>query len=94
MVREDLKSLEDAGGAVKRFANKKLAHLDEKGHEVELKFSDIDGAIEILEKIIIKYLAIFRAAGWSFLLPVWQYDWTAIFREPWIPNRDHRGEQR
>jgi hypothetical protein len=49
------------------------------------RFQDLDGAIDSLEAMALRYLHLFRGAVFpSGLLPAWQYDWKEIFRYPWI----------
>lgn len=35
--------------------------------------------------LIKKCFLLFRAVGLVSVLPTWQYDWKAVFREAWIP---------
>ena len=49
-------------------------------------FSDVDNAIEVLERLLKKYVHLFRATALSSALPEIVYDWQAIFRVPWLQS--------
>ena len=43
-------------------------------------------------RLVMKYRLLLKADGSDSLVPTWQYDWKAVFREPWIPaERLRRG---
>jgi hypothetical protein len=87
LVRKDLDKLRAKAAVVKKYTNKAVAHVDEKGPAAVPTFSDIDECLTLLEELVKKYYLVFRAIGVVSVLPTWQYDWKAIFREPWIPPR-------
>ncbi len=84
IVRVDLDRLRDTCANITRFASKRVAHVDEQ-EQVLPTFQDLDKCLDVLEELLKKYLALFRAEAHVRILPVWQYDWKAIFRQPWIP---------
>ena len=45
---------------------------------------DLDDCIDYLEKLFIKYYAIFYTGTYTTLLPTIQYPWKEIFEFPWI----------
>jgi hypothetical protein len=47
-------------------------------------FDDLDNALNLLEALTIKYLHLLTGKQPETFVPVFQYDWTKIFREPWI----------
>ncbi len=89
-VTADLEKLTVVARPIKRYTDTALAHLDEGGPESIPTFNDLDACLDLLEALLKKYLLIIKAQGWDPILPVWQYDWTAIFREPWIPQSPPR----
>jgi hypothetical protein len=85
-VRKDSVKLQEKAEKVERFATKRIAHLDEVGPTIIPTFQDLDDCLDFLEQLLRKYLMLFRARSDDTIVPVWQYDWTAIFREPWIDS--------
>jgi hypothetical protein len=85
LIQADLSRLQAKAGVVKKYANKAIAHVDQRGPTTVPKFSDIDECLDLLEELVKKYYLILRAVGLVSVLPTWQYDWKAIFREPWMP---------
>ena len=71
---------------VERFATKKVAHLDEAPPAALPTFDELDACVDLLERIVLNYELILKISAPHSLLPTWQYDWKAIFYEPWIPR--------
>jgi hypothetical protein len=70
---------------LKRFVDEHIAHTAIQQPKDLPRFQDLDGAIDSLEAMALRYLHLFRGAVFpSGLLPAWQYDWKEIFRYPWI----------
>lgn len=86
-VRADLARLETASERVKRFVNKTIAHRDRAGVDVTADWADLNGAIDTLMQIVRKYNELLDAARAPGIVPVYQHNWTAIFRIPWIQAR-------
>ncbi len=84
MVRLDLEKLMAKAKKVKEFADTRVAHYSQSALENLPTFADLDDCIVFMEKLLKKYLLLFRAQAYLEILPVWQYDWKEIFREPWI----------
>lgn len=95
MVKADQAQLMDKAKRLKWFATKRIAHIDEP-LSLEMmergardlwglpEFQQLDDCLDFMEQLLKKYLRLFRAKSFD-ILPVWNYDWKAIFREPWIP---------
>jgi hypothetical protein len=82
---EDWKKLWESAEKVQSFASKRVAHLI--GQPTEIPTMDqLDACVEAFEGAVLKYLMLFRASAPQRLLPTWQYDWTAIFAEAWLPE--------
>ena len=63
---------------------------------MRLRFNELTDAVQLLEKLTIKYVALIKAEVYSTLLPTFQYDWKEIFRFAWIEparNDDIDGEE-
>ncbi len=66
------------------FADKRIAHWDKDEPEVVPTFGELDDCIKLLDKTYVKYHLLFYAEGMDTLMPTYQYQWKAIFLEPWI----------
>ena len=87
-VEEDLKQLCGATTKCEDFADKRLAHRDKRDPKALPTYNEVDGCIDLLDKLYVKYLLLFKANSMETLLPTWQYDWQEIFRIPWIGSKD------
>lgn len=85
-VAFDLQELLDASSKVEDFADRRVAHRDRREPKQLPTYNEIDDCICVLDKLYAKYYLLFHAQGLTTLSPTWQYDWTAIFRVPWIQH--------
>lgn len=83
-VRKEIHELRSKTDKVKTFANKRIAHLVD-GDTKAPTFPELDECIACLEKLTTRYRMLFRASA-PCMLPTWQFDWMAIFNEPWLPR--------
>ena len=92
LVQADLDNLKSKARAVEEFADRKVAHLDKRSINGTTSnvptYGELSECLDLLEELVKKYYLLFRAASVSSILPTWQYDWKAIFYEPWIPVED------
>lgn len=86
MVAADLGNLKLRARKCEEWADRRLAHRDERDVTSPPTFIDVDESVDILDKLYVKYHLLFRAGSYDTLEPVVQYDWKAVFREPWIGN--------
>ena len=84
-VEADIVALKSKAKNLERYATKLVAHLDKKGPTTIPTFHDLEECVDFMEELLKKYLLLLRADCYTQILPTWQYDWQAIFREPWIP---------
>ncbi|MGH7915713.1 MAG: hypothetical protein ACREPW_13855 [Candidatus Binataceae bacterium] len=82
----NLAALDVRGRKVKKFVNKTVAHLGTKRPTELPTFGELDTCIDLLEKLVLKYQTLFEASAPASLLPTWQFDWKAVFNEPWVPR--------
>ncbi len=82
-VHEDLEELRSKAEKLERFANQKIAHLVGEPTQPPT-MPELDACISAFEEVVLRYMRLFRAEAPSELLPAWQYDWKAIFRERWL----------
>jgi hypothetical protein len=83
-VRAELDELRAKAKRLEHLADKRIAHLTDEPTEIPT-LPELDSFIETFERIVHKYMMILRASAPVQVLPSWQYDWKAIFKEPWIP---------
>jgi hypothetical protein len=86
LVRSDLEQLKMKAQKCEKYGDKRVAHFDRKGPDHIPTFKELNDCMDFLEGLIKKYLRLFRADVYLQILPVFQYDWKAIFREPWLPS--------
>ncbi|MFH0829425.1 MAG: hypothetical protein V1907_04625 [Candidatus Kerfeldbacteria bacterium] len=84
LVAKDLEQLRKAVRSCEHYADRSLAHIDKRGSKKIPTFLEVNNALEILEKLIIRYELLLTAAGWTGLTPTFQYNWKSIFKYKWI----------
>jgi hypothetical protein len=82
-IRAELHELRTKAEKLDKFASKKIAHLLEQPTEVPT-LDELDLCIDGFEAVVLRYVMLFRAAAPQDMLPTWQYNWKAIFREAWL----------
>lgn len=83
-LEKEIADLQMVTDGLRQYVNKRIAHYDEEHFKRVPRFNDIDAAVEFLDRLLKRYLLLFRAVHIDTALPTWQYDWTEIFRHPWI----------
>lgn len=86
LVNLDFKKLKAKARKCEKYADQRIAHIDKRAMKNIPTFTDLDDCIDFLEELMKKYYRLFRAASLASILPTHQYDWKAIFREPWLPK--------
>lgn len=85
MVRKDYDMLNKKAKHLKRYTDKRIAHISVRKVRVLLKFNDLDPALDYLDKLVIKYELILNAASYpGSIFPSGGEDWIEIFKTPWI----------
>jgi hypothetical protein len=77
----------EKAASVEHFADRRVAHLDKRGLTRLATVADVDECVSLLEALFVKYYGLFTARGLVSVTPVFQYDWTAVFQEPWLPPK-------
>jgi hypothetical protein len=80
----DIVSLREKAKKIEDYANKVIAHRDKSQFEYFPTHSEIQDCLDYLEALLKKYLLLFRAQSWDPIIPVFQFDWLRVLREPWI----------
>ncbi len=84
LIRLNLEELKIKVRKCEKFADQRIAHFDKRASKNIPTFKDLDDCINFLEELIKMCYLLFRAVSLTSILPVYQYDWKAIFREPWL----------
>ena len=83
-VVADLNELKKAARACEEFADKRIAHRDRREPKIIPTYDQLDDCIDLLDRLYVKYHLLFYAEGMITLYPEPQYDWKAIFYQPWL----------
>ena len=86
IIEKDLIRLCTNGKKFEDYADKKLAHRDKREPYAIPTYGETEKYINELGDLLKRYVLLFRAEGLIAVLPVYQYDWKAIFKEPWIQS--------
>ncbi len=84
IVHADIGALEVAVARIREYVDRHLAHHDHRGVDELPRYEDLNTAIDAMGDLVGKYARLITGAGLGLIEPVPQYDWTAVFREPWI----------
>ena len=84
VLSDDLKMLKSAAENLEEYADKRIAHWDKRKPKVVPTFGELDDCIKLLDKTYVKYHLLFYAESIDTLMPTYQYEWKAIFLEPWL----------
>ena len=87
IIEKDLRGLLTNGNKFEDYADKKLAHRDKQEPNSIPTYGETEEFINDLGNLLKRYVLLFRAEGLIAVLPVYQYDWKIIFKEPWIQSR-------
>lgn len=79
--------LDEKYNRIEEYINKRIAHIDRSKIKKIPTIKDLDWCIDYLEKLYIKYYALFYAASYETLVPIPQYPWKNIFKIPWIQSK-------
>lgn len=86
LVEADLNRLRAASRRCEEFADKCVAHRDKKEPKELPTYNEAHACTALLNELYVRYFLLFHACSMETLLPVYQTDWKAIFRTPWIPE--------
>jgi hypothetical protein len=68
------------------YVNKHVAHTDRRPMRQMPTFEELDAWVDLLEELLTDYVLLLEGKGLTDVLPVWQHDWKAPFRVPWLPE--------
>jgi len=89
LVKKDINDLSTATKTIQKFRHTRIAHKNkDKTIKIDLSFQEVDNALALLEKLVIKYQLLLNQAGFSELMPSIHYNWEEIFRVPWINDSE------
>ncbi len=89
-VRKDLRELEDSSDRVRRFVNKRLAHLTAAGELRKIpKFNELDISLDNIDQIFCKYNLVLTALGLQTTCATKLFTWEKVFYDAWIPSNSN-----
>ncbi len=86
IVQADITLLESTAKPIKDMVDKRVAHRDKDAHLYNAQYNDLHNAIDLLEKLTIKYYTLIASTGSGIdsLLAGNIAGWESIFKEPWV----------
>ena len=85
-VDKDLSELQKKSKVIKGYVDKTVAHLDKSKAKKLPTYKELNECLDYLEKLLKKYLRLFRATHFANIVPIPQYNWKEIFTRSWIEN--------
>lgn len=93
-VSTRIEKLKNVCKPVKYFVDKRVAHLDAfvpDSSTPKVTWKELDIAIDALDRQTCELVLLLEQKGvLGGLRPTWQYDWTTVFRNPWLPHKPKR----
>jgi hypothetical protein len=84
-VQSEIGEIMALAANVEHLADRRYAHYDPRGlNRPRPTFNELGGCLDLFEKSILRYKLLLKGAGQKTLLPVFQYEWKEIFRQPWV----------
>lgn len=84
-VQAEIDELLTKTDQIHHYVDRRAAHYDERGVQKAMPtFNDLTECLTMFERVIKKYKILATGTGLRTLLPVFQYDWKAIFYFPWL----------
>jgi hypothetical protein len=88
--QRDFRRVKRAAREVVRITNRLIAHYHVDGRRRRVRsipFDEVHAAVHEIEQVFLKYRVLLTAKYSDRLLPTWMYDWTVVFRQPWIEDK-------
>jgi hypothetical protein len=77
--------LSAALGHVEEFANAHVAHRSATPNTAATRFADLRESLAVAFRVFNWCALLIEASTWTSAVPEIQSNWTAVFREPWLP---------
>lgn len=82
IVQKDIDDLKALTAQVEGLADRSFAHLDKRGFDCLVTFSDLDKCIDAFDQLVCKYLKLISRSGYVTLEPTILANWARIFTVP------------
>lgn len=92
MVRGHLANLRNLGARVELWTDNVIAHLDRRGFDGVLTFTELDAVVDELDSLVCKYQQFLTGAQQGSLRASIAFPWQRIFSVPLIPPSKPGGE--
>jgi hypothetical protein len=79
MILGDIEEIRIIAEKVSVFADRAIAHLDQRGIGKKVTYDDLADSIILFNKMACKYLVFITGTGYTTLRPTILFDWTRIF---------------
>lgn len=90
-VRKDLRRIEGSCARIRRFVNKRVAHVGKKGAlRKNPTFGELEAALSEVDSVVCYYQLLLTGTAPSTQKPTLQFDWEDVLREPWLPRPNER----
>jgi hypothetical protein len=84
-VQAEIDELLAKTDGIRHYVDRRAAHYDTRGIQKPIPtFNDLADCLAFFERLIKKYKDLLTGVALSNLLPVFLYDWKAIFHFPWL----------
>jgi hypothetical protein len=87
-VNTDLSELKQTAKPMRQYVNKRIAHFDKSDLNNLPTYAELDSCLNFIEKLLKKYLRLFKGKHYPNIVPVFQYNWKEIFEIAWIKRLD------
>ncbi len=84
--QQDLDEFLEVTRPIKDYVDRVVAHTDQRELTNAPTFEELNAAIELLEKLLNKYMVLLTATSVPSADPVHQADWKAAFRVAWLQD--------
>jgi hypothetical protein len=69
---------------VKRYVDRLVAHWDRRGLKELPTFDELNAALDVISEVFVEWAQWLTASHRAVMVPVFQYDWEAPLRVPWL----------
>jgi hypothetical protein len=87
-IDDEIAELKRLTTLLKDFVDERVAHTAKDQGVTLPTYQHLDDAIDYLDKLVRRYLHLFRGVAMRSMLPTELYDWMEVFRYPWIEESE------
>jgi hypothetical protein len=87
ILEADIAETQKINNAIEKYADKIVSHLDKRGFQGKVTYSDLKTSIDNFNKLACKYILVLSGHGYRTLEATFQENWEEIFEYPFIDPR-------